>query len=1566
MKKIQKFLLIILLLSFLPFYLENEYDTEFSSINERISTNNNSAVIYINNNWSAAVFKGICTGAGNYSDPYIIQDKNINATSHYIGILINNSDKFFYIENSSIDGAEIGIELNNVTHGRIFNVSIANMTGHDETDGNEGAIGTGIFLRGSYNNTILNNTIINMTGGAGSPAGYWGNATVGGIGAGIFLSESYNNTLANNTIEEVLGGVGGPQNNLNAADGGVGAGIFINFSSSNNIYENNYRYIFGGKGGKGDSYYSGGNGGTGSAIYLNTGNNNTLKNNTIVQISGGLGGNGGGGSASGGSGGMGTGIYFSGTSNNTVYNNSIEDIFGGTGGSGGTTYGSLGANGKAYGIYLKDDSYQNTISIDNKVGGDAIVYLYNKKDELVSQYILTSPYNPTNLGKISLINCSNITLINNTISNFMGNTGNTGGWARDGGEGDLGVGIYLKWSNNNTLSNNTISNITGGTGGTAGDASIWGAGGTGGKGALGTGIFLSGSYNNTLVDNNIYNTMGGEGGLGGGHGGSGGISGVGTGIYLNLSFNNTIYNNNITEVKGSPGSTGGNWGSGGSGSDGIGIYLNSSSNNNLFDNNIVNITGGSGGLGGSAEGADGTTYGIYLKSDSYHNEISSNNTFEGEAIVYLYNKKDVVIANYNLTETCNPTNFGKIALINCSNITLINNNVGYIKGGPGNTVGRSGSPYNGSIGAGIFICLSFNITIFNNTIFNITGGKGGTGAYWGELAGKGGVGTSIYLKDSFNNTILSNIFANITGGLGGSGGEQDGGGTGGIGSGIFLSDSYDNFLSNNTITNISGAVGGGGGLYYGSGGAGGTGIAIYLNNSYNNILSKNNFTNIKRGKGSTIFGGDGSAGVDGTSYGIYLKMSSHNNEIGLNNLIEGEPIIYLYNKQDMVIANFILTEKCNPTNFGKVSLIDCSNITLNNNTIANSIRESGHTGDYNGYAGKGSNNYAIYVKNSYNNTLTDNTISNITSGRGGPGSYGSHGGDGGTSLGIYLSNSFNNTFTNNTLFNISGGLGGDAGYIKSGGDGGIGMGIYLNNTFFNTVKNNTIINITGGYGVSGGSDGVGYGIDIELNSNNNVLFLNRFFNNSVNAYDMSSNNYWDNGSIGNYWDDYSGNDLDDDGIGDTPYNITDSAENQDNYPIWSDGTYLIIINPKNDEIFGLNAPNYTVEITDPSVEDMWYSLNTGENMTFVSNGTINQTEWEKLSDDIISITFYANETTGKIVTKKEIEVIKDTNIPSINLAKPNQSERFGLNSPSFTVEITDLTLDIMWYSLNNVKNITFISNNTINQTEWEKLADGPIHIIFYANDSLGNINSDSVDIIKDTKSPSIKIINPKDGDLFSHENPSFIVRINDSAIDKMWYSFNNGKNLTFISNGTINKTEWDLLSDGTYLIRFYANDTVGNINSEVVYIYKDTIAPSIEIMNPFYNNIFGSLAPNCTIQIGFGMDLNRIFYSLNHQTNTTFITNDTINVFHGSINQTYWDSLADGTIIITFYVSDMAGNINSDSIQIIKDTTESTQPIGGIMTPIVILGILIILGLSITYYMLKSTKLENISTIADN
>lgn len=101
--------------------------------------------------------------------------------------------------------------------------------------------------------------------------------------------------------------------------------------------------------------------------------------------------------------------------------------------------------------------------------------------------------------------------------------------------------------------------------------------------------------------------------------------------------------------------------------------------------------------------------------------------------------------------------------------------------------------------------------------------------------------------------------------------------------------------------------------------------------------------------------------------------------------------------------------------------------------------------------------------------------------------------------------------------------------------GNCGFGLWLSNSL-NNILGNSIQNN-------------GYGLWVS-NASNNTLYHNSILNNTVQIYIVNSANFWNNSfKEGNYWSDYSDVDSDLDGIGDTPYFI--DASNEDNYPLMS-------------------------------------------------------------------------------------------------------------------------------------------------------------------------------------------------------------------------------------------------------------------------------------------------------------------------------------------------------------------------------------------------------------------------------
>ncbi|GAI99054.1 unnamed protein product, partial [marine sediment metagenome] len=224
-------------------------------------------------------------------------------------------------------------------------------------------------------------------------------------------------------------------------------------------------------------------------------------------------------------------------------------------------------------------------------------------------------------------------------------------------------------------------------------------------------------------------------------------------------------------------------------------------------------------------------------------------------------------------------------------------------------------------------------------------------------------------------------------------------------------------------------------------------------------------------------------------------------KIDTSNTVNDAPIYYYANQTNLDEFDFI--------GAGQIILINCNSSTISNVDISsvrdafimyhcnyNSITSVSLT--YNNFRG-------LYLYESHDCSISESTFNNNEK------------------FGLHLRDS-----TNNDIFDN---------YINSNN---IGVGIrdlsYNNIFYLNFIQSNT-----------------NYGVMINSSASENLFYNNTFNNPGINAYDDGTNTYWDNGSIGNYWHDYTGRDLNDDGIGDTPYNIAGLGGGSDNYPIWFDG-----------------------------------------------------------------------------------------------------------------------------------------------------------------------------------------------------------------------------------------------------------------------------------------------------------------------------------------------------------------------------------------------------------------------------
>ncbi|MBW9222415.1 right-handed parallel beta-helix repeat-containing protein, partial [Methanothermococcus sp. SCGC AD-155-C09] len=574
----------------------------------------------------------------------------------------------------------------------------------------------------------------------------------------------------------------------------------------------------------------------------------------------------------------------------------------------------------------------------------------------------------------------------------------------------------------------------------------------------------------------------------------------------------------------------------------LGVNLHSSSNNGIIDNNITSNNDCGIFVYNSINNSivdnniSNNRYdGIYVRNSINNSIIDNNITSNNDYGIFVYNS-----SNNNIIDSSILNNSHGIYLSSSSNNSIIGNNI-------------SNNKYDG-----IHLYKSSNNSITNN---NISDNRRG-----------------IELRYSKNNIIKDNTFIN---------------------DGVFiwgyLPEHWIHTIENNTVNNKP--------LYYFKnetretipGNAGqiilancsemiienlnvnntDAGIQIgfssqitirnnsILNNRYgirlwdssNNSITNNNISDNRRGielidSNNNIIK-DNTFINDGVVIeGYLMKHWIHTIE---NNTVNNKPLYYFKNETRGTI----------PGNAGQIILANCSEMIIENLNVNNT-----DAGIQIGFSSQITirnnsilnNRYGIRLCYSSNNIITNNNISDNNK------------------RGIELRYSSNNSITNNNIW-----------------DNGDGIDLYKSSN--NSITNNNI---------SDNRRGINLGY-----SNNNTIYLNNFIDNKDNVDSFNSTNFWNspekitytyNGIkytnyLGNYWDNYNGNDTDEDGIGDTPYNI---GLDVDNYPLMQPWEYYLISTPT------IDAPNLKIEYINVNTP-IYNGTRTEINLTILNNGTENIT-----------------------------------------------------------------------------------------------------------------------------------------------------------------------------------------------------------------------------------------------------------------------------------------------------------------------------------------------------------------------
>lgn len=432
-------------------------------------------------------------------------------------------------------------------------------------------------------------------------------------------------------------------------------------------------------------------------------------------------------------------------------------------------------------------------------------------------------------------------------------------------------------------------------------------------------------------------------------------------------------------------------------------------------------------------------------------------------------------------------------------------------------------------------------------------------------------------------------------------------------------------------------------------------------------------------------------------------------------------------------------------------------------------------------------------------------------------------------------------------------------------------------------------------------------------SDDNTFYGNKFYSTKIRIDDSLGpiNNYWNTSELGNFWSNYIGNDTNDDGIGDSPHVF---GEVIDYLPLYRDGPSITIIKPYLNNFYS-NPPEFAIRTIDPTLDKLWYTIHSfSTKYFFTSNETINEAAWLNCPEGTVLVRFYANDSASN-EQFRDISIFKDITAPEITINSPFLNQVYNFMAPEFNISIYDMhSINKTWYTIDGgLTNYSFSGlTGSINQSAWNEIESGNIILRFYANDSAGNHGFLDVSIWKDLIPPIITLISPTPNQLCGVSAPAFSLTIDEPNIQLKQYSINGRPNITFTTETQFSQTEWNNIGNGTVLIVFYIVDKAGNMNSSQVVVRKDAYLPIITIHAPLQAEEFNKSPPSFNISI-IEEDLVFTWYTIDGVVGI-FALSD----LAGYIDQNVWIGAPEGEMTITFFATDRAGNIGSQSVTVIK------------------------------------------------
>jgi len=228
---------------------------------------------------------------------------------------------------------------------------------------------------------------------------------------------------------------------------------------------------------------------------------------------------------------------------------------------------------------------------------------------------------------------------------------------------------------------------------------------------------------------------------------------------------------------------------------------------------------------------------------------------------------------------------------------------------------------------------------------------------------------------------------------------------------------------------------------------------------------------------------------------------------------------------------------------------------------------------------------------------------------------------------------------------------------------------------------------------------------------------------------------------------------------------------------------------------------------------------------------------------------FANKTSNQAISNRTIvwnvTIVEEADMisPIIEITYP-QNTTYKTNVSELNYSYSDAHPGYCWYSKNNGGTNSSAVSAGINFTNVVSNEGGNSWVV-YCNDSYGNLNFSIVNFVKDTLAPLYFNLTETPAEPANYtplQNYEFNATWIDSGVgvDSAWIEFN-GTNYSASKNGNVYNFTKSNLGAGVYYYRWYANDSLGNLN------WTELLNYTISKATP---NLGISFSPSSSVTVG--------------------------------------------------------------------------------------------------------------------